>query len=176
MLKTARFCSMTTILLASLSLMSCAHGTRLATQDAKETEVSDTYTVIFHGCNYLNDLETIVFLDREGDSYTFEPYSPDFNYRVIKGLGAAVALEGAKQFAGCNTSFRTTQLSRVIGPAGEVIGYEVRPIYYPYNYGLDDVLNVNYMLRDKKVVIMIRVDPSIEMMLRDGDSRGAGKD
>jgi hypothetical protein len=147
--------------------VSCAPGIRLNTQ-AQGSEIKGNYTVIYLGCNFLNDLETIVFLEKEGGEYSFVPYAPDFKYRVNKGLSAEEAITTALKFVNCNASFSRTQFKSILAPNGETIGYEVRPLYQSFTYGVDDVLDVNYWLKDNKVVITIRLVPSIEMMLQDG--------
>ncbi len=152
-------------LLFALSCIGCTPGIRLNTRGAQDSQVTGTYTVIFYGCNYLDDLETIAFLDKEGDQYTLEPYAPDFNYRVKKGLDANDALAAAGRFVSCNTSFSRAQLSRITAPDGATLGYEVRPLYHSFTYGVDDVLFTDYILRGDKVVITIRLLPSIENML-----------
>jgi hypothetical protein len=143
---------------------SCTPGIRLNTQGAQNSEVTGTYTVIYYGCNFLNDLETIAFLDREDGKYPFEPYAPDFEYRVKKGLSAKEAMETAMKFVSCNASFNRAQVSEILGPNGEMIGYEVRPLYQPFTYGAGDFLLVNYSLKDGKVVINLRLR---ETMLQD---------
>ena len=75
------------------SSVSCAPGIRLNTQGAQDSEVAGNYTVIYYGCNFFNDLETIAFLEKEDGKYPFEPYAPDFEYRVKKGLPAKEAME-----------------------------------------------------------------------------------
>jgi len=145
--------------------VSCTPGIRLNTQGAQDSEVTGNYTVIYYGCNFFNDLETIAFLDKEDGKYPFEPYAPDFEYRVKKGLSAKEAMETAMKFVTCNTSFSRAQVSGILGPNGETIGYEVRPLYQPFTYGAGDVLYVNYSLRDGKVVINVRLP---ETMLQDG--------
>jgi hypothetical protein len=171
-LKKRPFCT-ASALIAFLVLTSCMPGTRLATQDARDAEVSGTYTVILYGCNYLNDPESIVFLDKEGDQYTFEPYAPDFNYRIKKGLTAAEAFADAEKFLDCITALRGTQLHKIIAPGNEVPGYEIRPLFYSFFYGLDNLLSVNYRLSDHKVNIMINLDPAVERRLGEsGSQRG----
>jgi hypothetical protein len=151
--------------LPALSCIACTPGIRLNTQASQDSQVTGTYTVLFYGCNYLDDLETVAFLDKEGDKYSFEPYAPDFNYRVKQGLDANDALAEAGRFVGCNTSFSRSQLSRIIAPDGDTLGFEVRPLYHSFTYGVNDVLNIDYRLRGDNVVITIRLAPSIEKML-----------
>jgi len=142
---------------ALLGSVSCTPGIRLNTQEAKETELTGNYTVIYYGCNFFNDLETIAFLAKEDGKYTFEPYAPDFQYRVKKGLPAKEALDSAMEFVNCTSSFARAQVSGILGPDGGTIGYEVRPLYKPFTYGAGDVLFVNYGLKDGKVIINVRL-------------------
>jgi hypothetical protein len=157
-------------LLFALTCISCTPGIRLNTLGARASQVSGTYTVILYGCNYLDDLNTIAFLDREGDGYTFEPYAPAFNYRIRKGLDAKDALAEAGKFVSCNTSFSRSRLSRIIAPDGDTLGYEVRPLYHSFTYGVDDVLYTSYRLKGRTVVVTIRLLPSIEKMLEGSGS------
>jgi hypothetical protein len=161
-IKTA--CNVFFLLLASLSI-SCVPGIRLDTQGAQHSEVTGKYRVIFYGCNFLNDFETIVLLDKEDDNYVFDPFAPEFNYREKTGMDAATAFAAAEHFLQCSSSFNGTQLREILGPDTRVVGYELRPLYFPFVYGVDDVLDTNYVLRGDKVVIWIRLDPFIERMI-----------
>ncbi|NJD57047.1 MAG: hypothetical protein FIA94_11675 [Nitrospirae bacterium] len=163
-------------LLAILALTSCATGPRLNAQAAQGAEIAGTYNVIFYGCNYFNDPETVVFLDKVGDPYTFEPFAPDFVYRIKKGLPASEALAEADNFPNCTSSFRYAQVRRIAAPSGDILGYELRPLYHSFVFGRDDVLNVDYLLKDDKVVIYVTLDPSVEKMLREGSSRKRMRD
>ena len=162
-------------LLVSAFCVSCASGTRLHSLGTGDFEVTGNYRVILNGCNFLNDLETIAFLDKEGDQYTFDPYTPDFNYRVKKEVAAADAVAMAQKFVDCNTSFKYVSMSSIVTPNGDILGYEVRPLYLPFTYGVDDVLYTAYILRGDKVVITIRIVPSVKWMLDGGDGTGREK-
>jgi hypothetical protein len=148
--------------------VSCTPGIRLNTQGAQDFDVRGTYTIIFYGCNFYEDFETIAFLDKEDDQYIFEPYAPDFRFRIKKGVGGEDALAEAVTFLHCNTAFQSSQLSKIIAPSGEIVGYEVRPLYYPYVYGSGDVLLRDYRIKDHKVVIWIKLAPWVENMLSGG--------
>jgi hypothetical protein len=171
----AKIAWLAALLLAALLPVSCTTEVRINTQGAQDSEVTGTYSVIYYGCNFNNDLETIVLLAKEGGNYTFEPYAPDFKYRVKKGVAAKDAVAGAKEFVNCSTSFRSTQLYKITGPTGDILGYEVRPLYDPLRYGAEDVLFTDYELRGNKLVIKIRLNPSVEMMLQGGSGKDDGK-
>jgi len=147
----------------------------LKTEDAKIDEVTGIFTLILYGGRYLDDIETIAILDKEGDQYTFEPYAPEFDYRIKRGVPAKEAFVEAKIFVSSHSSFRRAQLGKIIDDKGDIIGFEVRPLYFPTTYGLSDVLDVDYWLKDSKVIVKVKIKPSVEMMLRDGD-RSKDKD
>jgi hypothetical protein len=154
---------------------SCALGPRLHTQKADLDEVTGRYTLILYGCNYFDDLETVAILGKEGGRFVFEPYAPEFNYRIIKDLPAKEALEKAEQFVDCNSSFKSSLLAGILDPGGRILGYELRPLYFTFTYGTDDVLNTFYWIRDGKINVSIRLTPSLQRHLdnggreRDGD-------
>lgn len=150
--------------IASLTaVFGCAMpGTRIHTEPPDEKEISGTFTLILYGGNYLDDLETVAFLDREGDAFTFDIYAPDFDYRTIKGLSAAEGLKRAEEFVSRNTSFQSVRLSSIVEAKAGIIGYEVRPLYLPFTYGTDDLLDITYGEKGNKVVVTIRLKPSIE--------------
>jgi len=164
------------VMLGSFVLVngSDALETPLKTEWVNPSEVTGTFTVIFYGGNYFNDVHTIAFLDSEGDQYTFEPYAPEFEYRVLKGLSAKEALDKAQDFVSTmDNCFSRSQLSKVLDQNGKTIGYELRPFYNTICYGLADVLDVSYWNKGGKVVIRIRLYPAVEKQIMGGDgSRG----
>jgi len=149
------------------------------TEAAIPADVSGTFTLILYGANYLDDLETIAILDYEGDDYHFEPYAPAFNYKVRKEVQAQEALKEAEKFVSFHSSFWKSQMSKILNKEGVPIGYEVRPLYRPFIYGISDVLDVYYFLKGNgKVKTIIRLDNSVENTGISGDgpscSGGAG--
>ncbi|MDH5768649.1 MAG: hypothetical protein OEZ31_06800 [Nitrospirota bacterium] len=69
-----------------------------------------------------------------------------------------------------HSSFHRSQLGKIIDDKGNIIGFEVRPLYFPLTFGVSDVLDVDYWMRDSKVIVKIKLIPSVEKMLRDGDT------
>jgi len=147
-------------------------GSGLEPRPVKKSDIEGTFTAILYGANHMNDLETIAILDKEGDGYEFEPYAPEFVYRIKKHIPAKEALSEAEKFVSWHYSFRSVQLGRIPGPEGRTIGYEVRPLYYPLDFGLMDVLDVNYFLRGDKVIVIIELKDIVERRLSGEDSKG----
>jgi hypothetical protein len=166
-------------LIVPLSLDSVsAFDTLLRTEAAKvkDVEIRGTFTLLVYGGTYLDNIETIAFLDYENDEYVFEPYSPPFSYSIHKGLTAKDALGEADSFISTHSSFYRAQLNRILDDTGKTIAYELRPLYMPLTYGLSDVLDVRYWLKDKKVDIIIRLHPAIkDPRIQNGDGSDTNK-
>ncbi|HET6516228.1 MAG TPA: hypothetical protein VFG09_13790 [Thermodesulfovibrionales bacterium] len=137
---------------------------------AKDTEVTGTYTLILYGGRYSSDLENVAILDKEEDPYVFEVYAPDFDYQTKSNVPGPEALEEAENFVKFHRSFHQSQVSRIIGPSGDTIGYEVRPLYYPLDVGYADVLDIRYRVTDGKVIVSISLKDEVKRSLS-GDDR-----
>lgn len=159
------------IVAVALAASSCALGNRLDMKTAVDSDLTGSFDLILYGCTYHDDLETIAILAKEGGPYVFEPYAPDYNYRVIKGVPAKDALDQAQQFVNCHNAFHSAQLSRLVDAKGDTLGFEIRPLYLFFVFGFDDALSTEYRIKDGKVVVKIRLLPSVERMLSDGGGR-----
>ena len=153
------------VIVCLMAIAGCATpGSLIHTDPPGDKEISGVFTLILYGGNYLDDLETVAFLDREGDAYTFDIFAPDFDYRTIKGLSAAEALKKADEFVSRNTSFHQIRLSSIVEDKAGNIGYEVRPLYLPFTYGTDDLLDISYGEKGNKVVVNVRLKHSVEYL------------
>jgi hypothetical protein len=161
------------VILALLSSTTLVHAEYLKTKEAKAEEVTGNFILILYGGSHMNDLETIAFLDKEGDQYEFEPYAPEFDYKVKKGVPAGDALKEARKFVSFHNAFWRSQLSRILDEKGNIIGYEVRPLYRPFVYGRDDLLEVYYRIKDGKVIAYIRLVPDVFNNFFFGDQPGS---
>ena len=144
----------------------------LKTEEVKAEEITGTFTLVLYGGRHINDLETAVFLDKDGDQYEFEPYAPEFNYKIKRGVPAEEALKEAKKFVSFHNAYWQSQLSRILDEKGNVIGYELRPLYYPFVYGREDLLEIYYRIKGSKVIIEIRLPPNISKIPFLGDLPG----
>jgi hypothetical protein len=63
----------------------------LKTIEANPAEITGTFILILYGGRFSDDVETIAILDLEGDGYTLEPFAPDFDFRIKKGVPATGA-------------------------------------------------------------------------------------
>jgi len=139
----------------------------LRTEVANVAEIQGSFTMILYGGRFLDDVETIAILDVEGDQFHFEPYAPDFDFKVKKGIPAKEALSEAQKFVSFHNAFWRSQLSRILDNNGKTIGYELRPLYHHFVYGTSDVMDVYYWLKEGgRVKVTIRLDSEIEKMIR----------
>ncbi len=159
-------------LLLLLTTVSSAYAKNLKTEEVKADEVTGTFTLILYGGRHINDLETIAILDKEGDQYEFEPYAPEFDYKMKKGVSAVDALNEANKFVSFHNAFWRSQLSRVLDGKGNIIGFELRPLYHPFVYGRDDLLEAYYKVKDGKVIAYIKLIPEVFNTLFFGDLPG----
>jgi hypothetical protein len=152
------------ILLACLVCSACSlNQTLLRTELVEKPAITGTYKVILYGANHYNDIATVALLVPEESKYSFEIFAPEFTYRTITGLPAEAAIERALKFVGWHSDFMRSQTSRIIDVNGQTIGYEVRPLYRQTTFGLQDVMQVNYFLKDMNTVeVHVRLDPEIE--------------
>jgi hypothetical protein len=159
-----------------LSLAGCGLRPGLNTGPAATGEISGTYNVIYFGANFAADYETVAILDVAGDSYEIVPYAPEFRYRVKKDVPAKEALAGAEHFAGQITGFHQMRYSKILDPGNKVVGYEVRPLYYPTNFGLDDLIDVYYWVKDDKIMVDVTLKRRVRQMIEgDGEPRAIMK-
>ena len=143
-----------------------ARNNYLKTEAAVPAEVTGTYTLLLHGCRYPEDLENIAILDKEGDAHSFEIFAKNPASSVKNGLTGEQALKEAEQFIRCNIQYERTGLRKILGPGGGSIGFEVRPIYSASRFGANPVLDIQYAIRARKVIVYVKVDPETEKALR----------
>ena len=131
----------------------------LKTEDGGLTETSGTYTIVRYGMSNPEEYTNFAIIFPEQGKYSFDIYKPDFEYRVEKGLTAKQAMESALEFVSRSPEFSRAQASKIIGPDGNVIGYEVKALYKKILFGMEDVAYLTYVLKENNVVIVyVRVD------------------
>jgi hypothetical protein len=169
-----------TILIIFLAtLTACVPGTTLLTKEAKPDEVKGTYTLLLYGCHYPDDVKDVAFLIDEGSSQPFEIYDIKTSFKVKKGVPAQQALSEAEAFIRCSmrrvsyTGFRS-----IPDGAGGILGYEVRPLFFPTEFGYADIMLINYsLLKDGMIRVYIKLDPGVEKQIdaSGGDQSGSGR-
>ena len=139
------------------SIYSCASGRYLRTDRAGPEELAGTYTLLLYGARHSADVANVAVLDKEGDAYTFEIYAPEYDYTVKTGIPAKEALEEAQAHVRYYRDFSRSRLSKITDKAGNTIGYELRPLYHAFHLGQADVLYIDYMVKEDKIITTIRI-------------------
>ncbi len=151
------------VLILAAGIQACVPGNQIITRAAVPDEVNDTYTLMLYGCHYSDEIDNVGILVAGNSKYPVEIYDLDTSYRMKKDVPGRQALAEADSFVRCSTHrVWQTQLRRIPDDSGGTIGYEVRPLYIPYEFGVPDVLRITYSLRNGVVRVMIKVDPDIE--------------
>ena len=147
----------------------------LKTEKAELSEIDGIFKLILYGARYSDDIETVAILDYEGDQYEIKPFAPDFDFRIKKEVPAKEAVKEAIKFISFHNSFHKYSLKRIIDNKGYTVGFEFRPLYYPSIYGLSDVMDIDYWLKEKgKIKATIRLIPSVERLRLQGGREEAG--
>ena len=152
-----------------LCMGSCAPTSYLITAPTDPREIEGTYTLILYGGRHSSDIENVAVLDKEGDQYTFMVYAPEFDYKVKRHVPAKEALAEAEAFVRFHYAFWTAQLMGIVDGSGIPIGYEVRPLYSPLDFGNPDVLDVDYIVKDNKVTVRISLKRELRRQLFDDE-------
>jgi hypothetical protein len=158
--------------LLAMILFACVPGYRLMPSAAKPAEMKGTFTLLLYGCNYPSDVKNVAFFVSENSKYPLDIFDIDSSYKVKKGLSAQQAMDAANSFVRCS-SYKVwqTQLQLIPDDSGGIVGYELRPLYLPYQLGAVDAMIINYFLKNGKVVTYIKLDPDVERNL---DALGDG--
>jgi hypothetical protein len=159
------------LLIAFAALQACTAGRQLATTSADPAEVSGTYTLLLYGCHYPEDIKNLAVLVREGGRYPVEIYDLATSYQARPGLSGPEALKQAESFVRCSTRrVSQAQVRGILDDTGGTLGYEVRPLYFPLEFGQTDVLLVSYSLHGGVVRTYIKLDPEVERLLESSGS------
>jgi len=87
----------------------------------------------------------------------------------VNGLTGQQALQTARRFIDFYAQHNTTGQRAITSPAGEVIGYELRPLYHPFVYGVSDVMDITYDHQSQgKVIVSVELLFHGEQQLRGG--------
>jgi hypothetical protein len=159
-----------------LCLSACMAGAHLIPAPTSPEDLQGTYTVILYGCRHPADLENMAILVDESTGYPFEVYALPSLYKVKNGLPAPEALAEATTFINCSFyPVWQTVLRKVSDNTGKTMGYELKPLYRPWEIGTGETLLTSYILKDGKVTVYLSPDPTRENQDRIGN-HGGGSD
>ncbi len=158
-------------------LQACVPRNQLMTSAAGPDDVKGTYSLMLYGCHYPAQVNNVAILVAENSKYPVEIYDLDTSYKLKKDVPAQQALAEADSFVRCSTyRIWQTQLRRIPDDSGGTIGYEVRPLYIPYEFGIPDVLRISYSLQNGVVRAYIKVDPDVQRALENSGNDKSSND
>jgi len=167
--------SATCILVLAAMLQGCMAGKQLMTGPADPSEIKGTYTLLLYGCHYPTQIQDVAILVDEAGRYPVSIYDLDTSYTVKKGIPAGQALSEAERFVRCSTNrIWRTEMRKILDDSGGTIGYEIRPLYMPVEFGIPDVIQVSYSLQKGEVRAYIKLFPDVERQQDMGPSDGRG--
>jgi hypothetical protein len=143
------------IILLLVAALSCSPGQYLKTDIIASGDISGSFTLILYGGA---GPKKVAVFDIEGDDYAFEMYGSKHNYFVEKGIPAERALKEAVRFI----HSQRNRTNKIIDDKGNIIGYELRPLYNSLRYGSQDILDVAYRVTDNKVLVTVEIKSSIQ--------------
>jgi len=179
MISSKKVFSAAVFLVLSAALSSCMTGVQLTTSAADPAAVTGTYTLLLYGCHYPDDAQNVVFLVSDSSKYPLEIFDLDTSYKVKANVPAQQALSEANSFLKCTTyRLLQTRLESIPDGSGGIIGYEVRPLYLPWEFGKFDIMLISYSLRKDAVRVYIKLDPDVEEAIEasGGSGRSSGND
>jgi len=154
-------------------LQGCMAGKQLMTGAADPTEVKGTYTLLLYGCHYPAQIQNVAIFVAETSKYPVRIHDLDTSYTVKTGIPAEQALSEADRFVRCSTNkIWRTEMRKILDDSGGIIGYEVKPLYMPFEFGIADVIQTSYSLQKGTVNAYIRLFPDVEKQQDAGPSDG----
>ncbi|RME66661.1 MAG: hypothetical protein D6778_04395 [Nitrospirae bacterium] len=136
-------------------------GPVVVTKRARSEELTGRYDLILYGGNYMDDPETIGFVDIKDDTVEFRPYAPDYKFKIIKDIPGKRALEYMKGHLYAQSDVLSIEIRKIFSPEGELLGFELRPLYEPFKYGMDTP-EVHYQLKGKRLIIYVNTPWALE--------------
>ncbi len=143
-------------------------GTYATLRSVSPDEIHGRFDLIIYGGRYLDDIETVAILDNHDDRYIFRVFAPLYDFKVEKGMDKESAIKRAEGFLRSQRGVFNIKVSS-ISVNGTIAGYELIPLYDPFMYGTQDVLDTEYLIRDDEILVRIRLKPLVERMLSDGN-------
>jgi hypothetical protein len=165
-----------TLLIIILVLSACAPGTQLLTTEARPSDVKGTFTLLLYGCHYPDDVKNVAILLNEESKQPFEIYDIKTSYKVKKGMSPEEAMREADTFLRCSIRRVTeTAVRSIPDGSGGIVGYEVRPLYFPLEFGYTDIMLNSYSLKDGVIRAYIRLLPDVQRQIDAVGSRESSK-
>lgn len=132
-----------------------------------DSDIKGNFNLIIYSNSFINDPETFIILEKIGSKIM--PYAPGFKYRTIENLTEKEALRIANEILK-DPSFVSSIKCSAIYDEGNIRGYELKPIYFPWIFGIMEPVETVYKKQGDAIVIFIKLDPRVERQLYFGEN------
>jgi len=157
-----RFIGIITVFLVALILPLNLYAITL--EKCNEQDIKGIYNFIIYSNTYDHDLETFIVLDRVEDNIDIIPYAPEFKYMIIKNVNEKSALQTANEILKNSLSVSAMKCS-IIKDEDNIIGYELKSIYFPWVYGVLEPVQTVYKKKDNTVEIFVTLNPRVQKQI-----------
>ncbi len=142
----------------------------VSVEQCDEIDIKGTFNLIIYSNSFINDPETFIFLDRVDDKIKILPYAPAFKYRAIENLNEKEAMKIVNEILR-DSSFISSIKCSTLYDKENIIGYELKPLYFPWIFGILEPVETVYKKEEGFILIYIRLNPMVERQLNfEGDS------
>ncbi len=154
-------------LLFSILLFPSLGFTQVLEEECSLNQISGKFNLIIYSNSFINDPETFIVLDVVEDKVSIKPYASDFKYTIHQNLNEKEALKIAKDVLS-SANISTLKCAVLMDSSKNVVGYEVKPIYFPWVWGVLEPVETRYKEYGNTITIFIRLDPRVERQLNSG--------
>jgi len=143
--------------------VACATGSALrVVPTALASEDGRRYRLFLYGGMDSHDFESVAILDREDDRFLIVSQSGPIKVNLLEGLTITEAQAEARRFLGRNNYFKDMETRAIMGPDGQMIGYEIRSLYSPSVGRMGDDLDTTYLFGpDDTVIFYVYYPPEV---------------
>ncbi|HHW21190.1 MAG TPA: hypothetical protein PKZ17_04835 [Thermodesulfovibrio thiophilus] len=139
----------------------------LTLEQCNDQNIKGNFDLIIYANAFINDPETFIVLDKVDDKVIISPYAPEFKYRIFKNLNDKEALKIVNEILK-NPSFVSTIKCSTIKDEENAFGYELKPVYFPWVFGILEPVETVYKKKDSIITIFTNLNPRVEKQLYGG--------
>lgn len=133
----------------------------------EENMINGKFNVIIYSNSYINDPETFIIFDKTDDNIDFSLYAPSFKFKVIPNLKDTEALKISREIlynSSSISSFKYTEIKI----SGITAGFEIKPVYFPWIFGILEPVETVYKKKNNSIEVFIRLNPRVERQINNG--------
>lgn len=160
------------LLLSLFILTSCTGGKVLRTEPSDEGNISGTFDVNYYSNQDYDALMYVAILDIDGDEHEISIYAPEYYIKTANNVKAEEAVSHSLEFIKNHREYIKYYIEKILTDEGDVIGYEIKPLYSPVTYGVTDVFDNRYLsMGDGKVKAIIDLKERVKSIFKQERSR-----